>query len=314
MPTCPRPAAHRSTRTISFPTPSSPPRNAFTLVELLVVIGIIAVLVSILLPALQKARKQAIQLQCASNLRQIGQAVFAYSGANKGCAMPTLVWGPGNTDDEWAIFLVAGRYLPDQNLTPTSSPFSRSVLVCPAISDVLITTNIPGVPAAGAAGQNDGFDRRRSNVILPGLIVDYGYGINGATYRSGPNGAGLDGALTTLKANWSRIPATSISTDPNVTAIPLKKMSAIKRSSRMVLFFDGTQWNPWSALTTRITAARHGKWDPKRALSTGITNVLFADGHVISAPRNQLPQTSAEWTGGQAGVRSPDFLFNLSQQ
>src|SRR5277367_3077869 len=88
----------------------------FTLVELLVVIGIIALLISILLPSLSKARRAANTLKCASNMRQIAMAMLTYINDSKGVLMPGNVdtlttrkiypdgWG-------WANELVHLKYL-----------------------------------------------------------------------------------------------------------------------------------------------------------------------------------------------------------
>lgn len=117
-------------------------RHAFTLVELLVVIGIIAVLVGILLPALQRARKQANAIQCASNMRQIALAVINYTNANKGHLMPALVYSTGRPVYPdgfwWAAELVHQGYIkaPPLPASPTNPnnaapPDSLGVFGCP---------------------------------------------------------------------------------------------------------------------------------------------------------------------------------------
>lgn len=92
--------------------------SGFTLVELLVVIGIIALLVGVLMPALGKARKQARLVQDQSNLRQIALSIFAYASQNDGMAplaAPQELGGPQGivpASDPWLVVHMFGGFMP----------------------------------------------------------------------------------------------------------------------------------------------------------------------------------------------------------
>ncbi|HSZ54717.1 MAG TPA: type II secretion system protein [Tepidisphaeraceae bacterium] len=94
--------------------------HGFTFIELLVVIGIVAVLTAILLPATRTARLEAQTVRCASNLKRIGEALHMYESANHGW-LPAWsgwhTWPPGTEDDSagpaWTIELIPYIGTPD---------------------------------------------------------------------------------------------------------------------------------------------------------------------------------------------------------
>jgi prepilin-type N-terminal cleavage/methylation domain-containing protein/prepilin-type processing-associated H-X9-DG protein len=97
------------------------PRRAFTLVELLVVIGIIAVLIGILMPALSRARRQANTTACLANLRSMNQALSIYFAQNRG-HLPYYNWHPGNADQAWHGYWIGmlgdNKCMPDKVICP----------------------------------------------------------------------------------------------------------------------------------------------------------------------------------------------------
>src|SRR5262245_61492534 len=103
-------------------------RNGFTLVELLVVIAIVGLLISILLPSLQKARESARIVACASNLHQWGAILHMYQIDNKGAIPESFYFTGGNP--------VGGRWPPSWAGLTSYNP--------PVISAEMMSRYVPG--------------------------------------------------------------------------------------------------------------------------------------------------------------------------
>ncbi len=151
------------------PRNDSPSTNAFTLVELLVVITIIVILLALLLPVVDGARQQAIRTRCMSNLRQLGVAWQLYSGDHQDLLPPN---NPGEMDwfDHWVKGWLDNEQFSTDNTNITFLQTSHlwpylgsgGVWRCPADNS---TTLVPGLGEARA--------RVRSASINNWLGTDY---------------------------------------------------------------------------------------------------------------------------------------------
>jgi len=298
-------------------------RVAFTLVELLVVIGIIAVLVAILLPALSQARLAAKQTVCQSNLRQFGFAIQEYSGQFKG-GLPQK--GPDGSDQNTNAFQPSGGVIGFDdpsiwfNCLP---PFINNK----SYYDMLLddnqggapvpfpgggTENIFVCPVAGPPGTQNGHD-----IPLDNWYLLYGIDSTG-TMRTG-NGMAAKGQFKfNMSYVWNSKLTSSIQQGTLATGINITQCNP---SSDIVLMVEKVNnSSEYMDYTVQRWSMAHPKVYQQKINSMGLDNnvaqsksdwtrfacrhnhggnLLYADGHVEFHPWTEVQYPDSQLPGGQ---------------
>jgi prepilin-type N-terminal cleavage/methylation domain-containing protein len=258
-------------------------RRAFTLVELLVVIGIIAVLIAVLLPALGKARSQALLTVCMSNEKQLVAALMMYCNDNRGC----FPGGPGGYYDngvlKYTVRLAAwdteARNPYSCNQDENNGPIwlakyvgkSKKIPGCPAEPDVKDT---------GLANTSN-----RTNYWYPLSLV----------YRPDQ-----------IRDPVAFISFVDAATDPPSTTQTPQKISAVRHQSQKVVIIESKTYH--DKVVAQVDLNPTGPLnDNKRIVVAG-----FADSHVERRLVSDMYRRDVNYTGtndtfGEYGVQGRDF-------
>ena len=250
--------------------------HGFTLIELLVVISIIALLISILLPALASVQAAAGKVKCLANTRSIAQGVSGYATDYGDSITPGYLKQPppgrpgpsGSFRGSWAGYLIETGYITDGQFQVAEEdrnevlPRDESVFRCPEG-----TADVGDWGPADFESAFDPAEQRATHIIhdlyqdgsWTRMVVASWYGANADTNgRRYPLGG----------PNWSNI----------------ARVGQIQQTSRTPVVFDGS--------------VIHDGWAEGRvhARHDGLTstNISFFDGHAKNVPRDELPSIGSD--------------------
>jgi prepilin-type N-terminal cleavage/methylation domain-containing protein/prepilin-type processing-associated H-X9-DG protein len=241
---------------------SRPPRNApaFTLVELLVVIGIIALLISILLPTLSKTRESGRKTACMSNLRQIAMAVLSYTQEHKG-----FLPGPCNSG-------VADPAI--VNATPT--PFTATEMKQQLNNTDLVGPYLKDNRAIWLCPSHE-IQRNTATAVARGRLLYMCYKVNNQPDTLEPF---FFGSWTSTRTTYEKTPKRLSLVHNASSAQPNLKSHA---TIWMISDLDGRNFSIAHSAALGITdnaiAADKRAWQPQHKSGTIGRNYVFFDGH-----------------------------------
>ena len=253
--------------------------GGFTLVELLVVIGIIALLVSILLPTLNRAREAANKAKCLSNLRQLGQGNTMYIAAWNGWAVPGIL-GNGNdaingtkTRAAWHNINWYRRALNMQEWVVGNGQKDKAPdgLLCPSAVQARDENNGKG----GAINHSYGYNIRHLNYVPKPLIITLP---TASTWNANTEFAGI-------KANKIKSSAHKIQFMDAMTQFVQPQHGG---HYFIIPDYDDLKDDATATENAEATycAYRHNPRDKKS--SAAQINVVFWDGHAETMSRGQI--------------------------
>lgn len=276
---------------------------AFSLVELLVVIGVIALLIGLLLPVISRAQAQARAVKCLSNLRQIGMGLVMYSTRNRGNVIPSynlpplpgsttnFKGGPQQPLDGWACILDR------DGLVPSKEQDTNTIFFCPDTVDVEgMKDGQTGNDPAKPRGWTDwplvftavgGDSSPKVAVTIPSRgfnkIIRVSYWIN-AYNPIGNAPASIDAADVHYTAS------VGVGPDSHGKYIQLHKTTNIRRSSGLIVLADGIYMGRQSVTRLGDTNSRIGYRHRGMGRKLGAANIAFADGHAETITGDRFPR------------------------